>query len=420
MAALTLAWLAAGTAVAQPVDDSIPPGPRDPDNFRLEPDGTIAPPPAPTPAPTPAPAPAPAPAPVPAPAPAPLPTPAPAPVATTPRPVRPVPAPAAPPRRVTPAPPAPADSAPIAPIAEPALPEVSAPPVEETAVPPVAPEAEPAPAQATQAADPAAPDDEGPNTLWLAAAAAGVLALLGLLYARNRRARRSVLEDTAYLDEEEETAAAQVDAEPASPDLAPAEPAPVLPIAAATLAAASPAAPAPVRADARPRVDLVFTPAAASATDEEASVDFALAITNSGDAPARNVRMEARLFALGDDHDAVLTRFFADPLARPVAIAGTLVPGVGTEMRAKVTLPRAAVRPIQVADRTLFVPLVAFNLLYDWDDGAGTQTGQTARSFVVGRETRPPAAKMAPFRLDQGPRIYRQVGQRAHQFKQVA
>ena len=68
-------------------------------------------------------------------------------------------------------------------------------------------------------------------------------------------------------------------------------------------------------------------------------------------------------------------------------------------------------------DRTLFIPLVAFNVLYDVGNG---RTGQTAMSYVVGRETEPPRPKMGAFRLDLGPRIYRTVGQRQNELKQVA
>jgi hypothetical protein len=57
------------------------------------------------------------------------------------------------------------------------------------------------------------------------------------------------------------------------------------------------------------------------------------------------------------------------------------------------------------------------NVLYDWGDG---RKGQTAQSYIVGRESDPPAAKMAPFRLDLGPRVYRKVGTRQHDLKRVA
>lgn len=414
--ALTLAWLAAGTAMAQPVDDSIPPGPRDVDTFRIERDGTIAPP-----TPTPAPTPAPVPAPVPTPAPEPTPEvvlpvpPAPAPNTITPTSQQ--------PRRVqrrvsTPR----ADIASAAPAVTPPLvdaplPDTPTAPIDTTIATPIATEGPQAVTSADPTvAEPPAEDARSSGVLWIAAIAAGVLALLSFLYMRRRRGRGVVYEETQFVEEQMAVPEADV---PGAPFENPATDAALLPLTATSLAAAPLLETAPPTDDARPRLELVFTPAAASATDQQATVDFALTVTNGGDAPARNVRMEARLFAMGDDHDAVLTRFFADPLAQPVPVADTLVPGVGAELRAKVTLPRSAVRPIQVADRVLFVPLVAFNLLYDWG-GDDVRTGQTAMSYVVGRETNPPAAKMAPFRLDQGPRIYRQVGQRAHQSKRVA
>jgi hypothetical protein len=72
-------------------------------------------------------------------------------------------------------------------------------------------------------------------------------------------------------------------------------------------------------------------------------------------------------------------------------------------------MPRAEMREIKVQGRSLFIPTVAFNLLYAW---GRDKTGQTCSSHIVGREPEQPSQKMAPFRLDLGPRIYRQVGQR--------
>ena len=167
----------------------------------------------------------------------------------------------------------------------------------------------------------------------------------------------------------------------------------------------------------RPRLRIAFKPSAARATDASASVEFTLSVSNAGDAPARRVQMEARMFAMGADHDAALARFFEAPLARPTAIASNIAPGMSADLRAQVTLPREAMNPIRHGDRVLFVPLVAFNLMYEWGDG---EQDQLTMSYVIGRENRPPAAKMAPFRLDLGPRVYREVGQRAHQPKQLA
>jgi hypothetical protein len=66
------------------------------------------------------------------------------------------------------------------------------------------------------------------------------------------------------------------------------------------------------------------------------------------------------------------------------------------------------VRAIEVQGRAIFVPMIAINVAYDWEGG----TGRSSKSWLIGREAETPSAKMGPFRLDLGPRIYRQVGRR--------
>ena len=460
-ACAALAAPAAGRAQSVP-DDAIP-APNNVNDFRLAPDGTVAPPsPAPVPEPITPPTPAPAtpapPEPVPVVPPA-AETPALDPIATPPdaaapvrrfdrsrRVVRPAPAP-----RAQAAPTAPLADDPVAPAPADEVPGQAAPPAAEPVVPvagdPVAasPEAEPA----------------SDASWWPLAALAGLAAVAALAFARRRR-RTAVVETT-----EDET---YVASEPADAQDEPllledvVEPAPTVPHEAdaavrtlpvidlppvlavapaatepqaqdAELAAQTDAMPTPIEPEAavasasaiepavapRPRLELAFAPAGASATDAQAAVQFVLTVSNLGDAPALRVRMEARMFAMGEDHDAALAAFFSQPLERATPIASTIPAGVSTELRTQVTLPGAAVRPIRVAERVLFVPVVAVNVLYEWSDGAdGQADGQTAMSYVIGRENRPPAAKMAPFRLDQGPRMYREVGHRVHEMMRVA
>jgi len=52
--------------------------------------------------------------------------------------------------------------------------------------------------------------------------------------------------------------------------------------------------------------------------------------------------------------------------------------------------------------------LIGFNALYRWSGG----DGQTSNSYLLGRETK--SEKLAPFRLDLGPRIFRGLGARQH------
>ena len=78
-------------------------------------------------------------------------------------------------------------------------------------------------------------------------------------------------------------------------------------------------------------------------------------------------------------------------------------------------MSREDMRAVVLDNRYLFIPVIAVNALYDYGDG---QTGQTSKSYVVGRELEQPAGekseKMGAFRVDQGPRVWRTIGQRQH------
>ncbi len=82
-------------------------------------------------------------------------------------------------------------------------------------------------------------------------------------------------------------------------------------------------------------------------------------------------------------------------------------------IRGEVAMSRTDMRAVMLDNRYLFIPVIAVNALYDYGDG---RTGQTSKSYVVGRELQAgeKSEKMGAFRVDQGPRIWRTVGQRQH------
>ncbi len=366
--------------------------------------GTQSPAPAPEPETEPAPAPAPAartPAPTPAPAPAPAPrtaTPA-APRATSPAPARPATPPPAAERE-------PAAAAP-APVAE--APAVGALPAEAPPALPAAPPADEAPEPAT---GPAAEPERGflaswwPYLLLLGLAIAGVAAF--------RLMRRPEAEEPEVAPKGVSIA----DLVGAAPAEKASEPEPEPEPAAAPVAAPAPPppgpppapAPTPARPEARPLLELHFEPDRAVATDSHAEINYALTIRNVGEATARNIFIEAQMFNADARQDEEIGAFFADPSPeRSAAAPRLLAPGDHLVFRGTVRMPRESAREIMVRDRRLFIPSVAFTVLYAW---GLERTGQTSMSYIVGRETQPPADKMAPFRLDLGPRLYRHVGQR--------
>jgi hypothetical protein len=75
-------------------------------------------------------------------------------------------------------------------------------------------------------------------------------------------------------------------------------------------------------------------------------------------------------------------------------------------LRNRVVIAHEHVRIFDVAGRKVFVPLIAFNALYRWSGG----DGQSSISYLLGRDTK--GEKMAPFRLDLGPRVFRGIGAR--------
>jgi hypothetical protein len=256
----------------------------------------------------------------------------------------------------------------------PALPapitEAAPAPSEPTAVPidsaPV-----PAPVQPAEA-----PEEGGLPWLTIAPAAAA-LALLAFLLIRRRRARAD--EDEAYQ--------------------APAIEAPAAP------------APRPTPAP-RPWLELELKAERLSSTDVESVVNFDLEIVNNGQAPARNLRIDVKMFNAGTEQDKEIGAFFrtAGRENTKCSLPG-IAPGTTGAIKGSVGLRRDEMKAVQLENRYLFIPMIAVNALYDYGDG---QTGQTSKSYVVGRELEQPNAKMGAFRVDLGPRVWRTVGQRQH------
>jgi LPXTG-motif cell wall-anchored protein len=290
----------------------------------------------------------------------------------------PAPRPASPPPRseTEPAATAPAASVPVAGAGP-------APAVETPPAPLPEPEVAPAPAP------PAPAEPQGSYWLWPAAGGALLLALAAFFL---RRRRRTLAERESARDSARGELGGMLAAKAAPPSRPEPEPAP---------AAEAPASP-------RPWLELDIAPERAAATEHEVYVRYALTLTNRGEADARNIRIDPRLFNAGAESD--MAAFFQGPIHD---LSGSphivLPPGGSLKLNGQVAMPNAELREIELQGRRIFVPMVAINVAYDWADGGA---GRTSRSWLVGREAEIPTEKMGPFRLDLGPRIYRSVGRR--------
>ena len=157
----------------------------------------------------------------------------------------------------------------------------------------------------------------------------------------------------------------------------------------------------------RPWLEIGFSPGRCVVEEQGTTIQFDVEVYNSGNAPARDVLVEASKFNAGPEQDAEIGAFFAHPVAQGERIPA--IPPLGRiAMQSAVSLTLEQMRQYEVGGRRLFVPLIGFNALYKWSGG----DGQTSTSYLVGRDTK--SEKMAPLRLDLGPRTFRGLGARQH------
>lgn len=360
---------------------------------------------------------------------APVTPPASTPVITPPPPVvaQPQPQPVSPaqPQRPATTAPRPTPAEPAAPAREPesssAAPQASTP---QAPAPQPAP-AQPAEPQAAPSPVPAAPASEPPlgapaesaSWGWIAGAIALLAAALAAAWLFLRR--RSEEEQQTY--EEPEAAPAPPPPTPAAAKPVPAPPAP-RPAAAkpvAPPAAPRPDAPSPTPAAAaadRPWIDLSLEVRSARLSLMGATISYHLTLHNRGERVADDILIRTFIANADAHQQAQLQQFFAGALGLPAHSAVSLAPGHSHSLTGELRLLPDQIAPVQMGDRALLIPLVAFDAQYRWSDEPGTSptgSGRTGRAFIVGQEKTPPADRLTPFRVDQGPRQFRTPGSRA-------
>ena len=310
--------------------------------------------------------------------------------------------PAPPPRRQAPASTAQPAAAPdprARPTAEPPTPSATTSGERAVATPPVV-ERAPADAPAGGLSTPPGPveddmgraDARGSVWPWLMWGLAGLIVLLALGLARRRRrsvtpgARRSRPAPPAVAARGSEAAVE------AAPPPVPIEPAPP--------AATAPLSLAPFT--------LAFHPLEARATALGSSLKARITVT-AGDASVTGLSLDLMMAGAGEAGDEQLARFFVEGSGQPRVELPDLAAGESHVVERSLRVGARDFRPIQLADRAIFVPLVGLDL-------TGVVEGEVVRvtaAHVVGRSPKA-GGKMGPFRVDQGPRHYRELDGRPH------
>nr|WP_294849574.1 hypothetical protein [uncultured Sphingomonas sp.] len=178
----------------------------------------------------------------------------------------------------------------------------------------------------------------------------------------------------------------------------------------------APPAPTPPRTDdglivsraLRPALTIEFQPDRLLVNDKEVAIQFDIILNNEGAAPARDVLVEAILVTAHAGQDQQIARFFQSPIGEGDRIAG-IAPLGRVALKSIVRLPIDQVQRFKVDDRELFVPLVAFNILFRSAAGEG----HASASFLVGRGTSDDV-KLSPFRIEPGHKIISGLSARSH------
>jgi len=185
-------------------------------------------------------------------------------------------------------------------------------------------------------------------------------------------------------------------------------PAPGLPT---TRAPAEPRAPRPAPQP-RPWLEVELNPERATIDLAESVIEFELVLRNSGGSEARDVRLQARMFASTSRQDEEIGAYFkADEAAYRTIAIPPIAAGDELLVKGSVDMKQDRISALRVEGKLLFIPLIGVNARYGWGNG---RTGQTSRSWVIGREPADGGDKMRPFRLDLGARVHRTIGQRPY------
>ncbi|HEY8592531.1 MAG TPA: hypothetical protein VIL42_06665 [Sphingomicrobium sp.] len=150
----------------------------------------------------------------------------------------------------------------------------------------------------------------------------------------------------------------------------------------------------------RPWIDVAFRPLRCVLDDQRATIEVAVELSNSGSMPARDIAVDITAFNAGPSQDEQIGAFIGSPRDQGERI-DLLPPLERTALQLQLAIPRDMLQPYDLGGQQVFVPLVAFTVLYRWSSGEG----QTSASFLLGREGE--GDKLRPFRLDAGPRIFR-------------
>lgn len=150
-----------------------------------------------------------------------------------------------------------------------------------------------------------------------------------------------------------------------------------------------------------------------SATLVNATLSYRLTVTNHGPVALSDIAIGGDMISAHASRAMEEQLGLSGPDLPDLHRIADLAPGEQVVLAGEMRLPLAAVTPIRNGSAQLFVPLARIDA---WATAAGGGAVRARAAFLVGQSPPLPEAinaRLQPFRLDLGPRVYDQIGQRA-------
>ena len=146
-----------------------------------------------------------------------------------------------------------------------------------------------------------------------------------------------------------------------------------------------------------------------SATLMNTVLNYELTVSNTGPDPIRSIIIGGDMIGAHASLPSRAQLELSGNAITPLHTIAVLAPGESVVLKGEFKLPLTAITPIRNGNAALFIPLTRFRLEAF---GKSALPFAVSRTFVVGEDQDRPGAALKPFRLDLGPRLYSQIGQR--------
>ena len=144
-----------------------------------------------------------------------------------------------------------------------------------------------------------------------------------------------------------------------------------------------------------------------SITLTAATLAYRITLSNSGKTPLHDVAIAGDMISAHASLSQDQQLASLNSALNACHSIARIPPGQTVQVMGEFRLPLPLIQPIRRGDAALFVPLARLRV-----EATGDGKGVMVKTALIGQRSTRPGGVLQPFRLDPGPRIYREVTQK--------